>query len=174
MVPTKDGQLALQSGQPVTVVKTHPNNASSSWEYPATIIPCGKDDWIAVEAAWTLPDADVDGVRFIAGGKIIEFFSPTKRFNIFQVFAPGGEFTGIYANITAPTEVSLDEDGQPVLTWEDHWLDAVRLPDSTIKVLDEDEYRQSGIPESDPELNRAIRAALAELLEELSAGEWDG
>lgn len=174
MASAKSGPLALHSGQPVTIVKTHFNDERPRWEYPATVIPFDKGDWVAVEAAWGMPDTDVDGVRFVTGGKIIEYFSPTKRFNIFQVFGPSGEFTGIYANVTAPTRFSLDEDGLPVLTWEDHWLDAVRLPDGTMKVLDEDEYEQSGIPESNPELNRAIQAALADLLEELSAGEWDG
>lgn len=165
---------ALQAGQSVTIVKTHRDKELSHWEYPATVIPFDKGDWIAVEAAWGRPDADIDGVKFITGGKIREFFSPTKRYNIFQVFAPDGAFTGIYANITAPTSVDCDEDGRPVLTWEDHWLDAVRLPDGTIKVLDEDEYQESGIPDSNFELHHVIQQALAELLNELSAGQWDG
>lgn len=173
MASGKDQRLTLEVGQTVTVVKTHWNNHRPAWEYTGTVIPFDHDDWVAVEAHWGLPDTDVEGVRFITGGMIIEYFSPTKRFNIFQVFAPSGEFTGVYANITAPTEFSSDDNGQPVLTWEDHWLDVVRLPDGAIKVLDEEEYQQSGVPESEPDLDRAIRAALAELLDQLSAGEWD-
>lgn len=174
MISGKCNRPMLQSGQSVTVVKTHYNDERRQWEYPATVISFDRGDWIAVEAAWGRPDADVEGVRFITSGKINEYFSPTKRYNIFQVFAPSGEFTGIYANVTAPTRFSVDADGQPVLTWEDHWLDVVRLPDGTMKVLDEEEYQQSGVLESDPELNQAIQAALAELLETLSSGEWDG
>lgn len=171
--PVAEGWISLHAGQQVSIVKSHLNDSSRNWTYSGTIVPFHMDDWIAVEALWTMDDADVDGVQFITGGKIIEYFSPTKRFNIFQVFAPNGEFTGIYANITAPTRLSIDEFGQPVLTWEDHWLDVVRLPDGTIKVLDEDEYKESGIQESDPELDRDIQAALVELTAQLRAGIWD-
>lgn len=171
--PVTEDWMSLHVGQRVTVVKAHWKDSSHDWQYPGTIIPFQRDDWIAIEAEWTMPDADVDGVRFITGGKIIEYFSPTQRFNIFQVYAPDGRFTGIYANVTAPTQFRLDDVGQPVLTWEDHWLDIVRLPDGTLKVLDEDEYQETGIAHSDPTLDRTIRHALTELHQQLASGIWD-
>lgn len=170
--PDDDG-IALHAGMHVNVVKSHWNNVLPALSYSGTIVPCDWNDWIAVEAIWTLPDVDVGGVRFITGGRIIEYFPTFRRFNIFQVYAPSGEATGIYANVTAPLAITQDDAGEPVLTWEDHWLDVVKLPDRTIKVLDEDEYRASRIPETDPELARAIESALSELLAELRSGRWD-
>lgn len=168
------GWIAMHAGQSVTIVKTHWGSPEPNWTYEGVIVPHDRTgDWIAAEAPWGRDDADVDGVQFITGGKIIEYFSPTKRFNVFQVFAPNGDFTGIYANVTAPTVIAQNDAGKPVLTWEDHWLDVVRLPDGTMKVLDEDEYQQSGVPESDPELDKAIRSALDELVDQLGSGSWD-
>ena len=171
--PSSDGWMPLHSGQRATIIKTHQHDDSSDWTYSGIIIPSEKQNWIAVEAEWTLPDTDVEGVRFITGGKLVEFFSATNRFNVFQVFGPDGAFTGIYANVTAPTSLTRDEVGQPLLTWEDHWLDVVRLPDGTIKVLDEDEYQDAGIEQSHPELHQTIQGALSDLIEQLSLGEWD-
>lgn len=170
---TDTGWQSIHAGQLVTVAKTHWDSNDPVLEYSSIVVPCDRGDWIAVEAVWTMPEIDVDGVRFITGGKIIEYFSSSRRFNVFQVFDPSGKFTGIYANVTAPTRFSLDEVGQPVITWEDHWLDAVKLPNGEIKVLDEDELRDSRIAELDPELHREILSALDELLVELRSGIWN-
>ena len=174
LAPVSDeGWIAMHAGQVVTIEKAEFGSDKAVLSYPGVVVPFDRSDWLAFEAKWTMTDVDVDGVKFITGGKILEYFSASKRFNIFQVYAPNGEFSGIYANITAPTTLSLDDVGQPVITWEDHWLDAVKLPDGTIKILDEYEYESTGIPQSDPELHRQIMAALDELLEELRSGIWD-
>lgn len=171
--PGTENVIALHSGQAVLIVKSHLGSSEPDWTYRGVIVPHNHPgDWIAAEAQWGRDDADVDGVKFIRGGKIIEYFSTIRRFNVFQVFAPNGAFTGIYANITAPTLLELDSVGQPVLTWEDHWLDVVMLPDGTIKVLDEDEYEESGVAESNPALDAQIQKALSELLDELKTGTW--
>jgi phosphinothricin acetyltransferase len=173
LAPERDGESALRSGQEVIVVKTHWNDSGSSWKYPARVILCDREGWTAVEANWSRPNADVEGVRFVNGGRIVEYFSTSHRFNVFQVFGPSGEFTGIYANVTAPLELSVDEGGQPVLIWEDHWIDVIRLPDGTVKVLDEDEFAASGIQQSNPVLAAKILAAKDELLAQIEAGIWD-
>lgn len=166
--------VELRPGQSVTIAKTHWGSPEPDWTYDGVIVAHELlGDWVAAECAWGRDDADVDGLKFIRGGKILEFFSPTRRFNIFRVFAPNGDFTGIYANITAPTTIHLDETGQPIITWEDHWLDVVKLPDGTTNVLDEDEYAESGVAESEPQLDRDIRQAVADLLDELDSGIWD-
>ena len=165
--------IAIHSGQRVTVRKTHWNNDGDLWEYSAIVVGSSQDGWIAVEAMWTRPDADVEGLLFPQGGKIIEYFSTTERFNVFQVITPTGEFAGIYANVTAPTELTLEDNGEPVLCWEDHWLDVIKLPDGTIKVLDEDEFAQSGIEKNDPSLAAKIVAAKDELLRQIESGTWD-
>lgn len=174
LLPYRDNAwTALHAGQQLTVIKTHWNNDGPTLRYPAIVVPSDRADWIAVEAIWTLPDVDVEGVRFLTGGRITEFFSSTNRFNVFQVFAPSGEFTGLYANVTAPTVLSSDDVGQTVMTWEDHWLDVVKLPDGTIKVLDESEFAASGVDRTDPSLAAQIIAAKDELLGQIRAGIWD-
>lgn len=170
--PPADGWMEMHGGQAVTIAKTHWNDPEPILTYPAVVIPSFRDGWLAFEAMWTAPDANVEGVLFSTGGKIHEFFSSSKRYNVFQVFGCNGEFNGIYANITAPTVLSLNVVGQPVITWEDHWLDVVLLPDGSLKVLDEDEYAESGVSESHPDLHAQIMQALDELIAELRAGVW--
>ena len=168
-----DDWIALHSGQQVTIRKTHWNNEGDPWEYPATVTRSNHDGWIAVEAEWTLPDANVDGLIFPQGGKIIEYFSTSERFNIFQVFTPTNEFVGLYANVTAPTELVSGADGQPLLIWEDHWLDVIKLADGTIKILDEDDFAASEIENNDPSLAAKILAVKDELLRLIELGIWD-
>lgn len=165
--------VSIHSGQLVTIRKTHWKGEGDTWEYPATIVASGHDGWIAVEAEWTRPDADVDGLLFPQGGKIIEYFSTTHRFNVFQVYSPGGDFVGLYANVTAPTVLSVNDSDEPVLTWEDHWLDVIKRADGTIKVLDEDDFSASGIEKTDPPLAARILEAKDELLRQIKAGIWD-
>lgn len=164
----------LQPGSELIIVKTHYTPDRPDYQYPARMIQSDRPGWYAFEAEWALPDMDVDGILYETGGTLIEYFSPEKHFNIFYVFRRSGESSGFYANLTDLPTLEREDDGELTLTWIDCWLDVVRLPDGTIKVLDEDEYQESGVSESDPELDRAIQAALAELLEQLSAGEWDG
>lgn len=171
--PSTDPWIAMHGGQIITIAKTHWGQSKPLLTYRGVVVPFDRGDWMAFEAQWTSADADVEGVRFIQGGRILEYFSGSQRYNIFQVFAPDGEFTGIYANITAPATFSLDIVGQPVLTWEDHWLDVVMLPDRTLKVMDEDEYAASGVEESHPELHAQIMQALEQLMAELRAGTWN-
>jgi len=165
--------IGLHHGQGVTIAKTHWNKPTPEWTYAGTVVRCDRDELIAIEAEWTMPDADVEGVRFITGGKVLEFFSSSKPFNVFQVFGPNGAFTGIYANVTAPARLDLDEVGQPVITWEDHWLDVVRLPNGDMKVLDMDELEESGIRTTHPALHQQILQAMEDLLAELRSGIWD-
>lgn len=169
---SNDPWIGMSGGQIITIAKTHWGQPDPVLTYRGTLLPFDRDDWMAFEALWTSPDVDVEGVLFLQGGKILEYFSKSRRYNVFQVFAPDGTFTGIYANITAPATLSLDIVGQPVLTWEDHWLDVVMLPDGSLNVLDEDEYAESGVPESHPELHAQILQALDELMAELRAGIW--
>lgn len=173
LLDTAGDWMALHAGQRVNVVKTHWNGTGEAWEYPAVVVDSHREGWIAVEALWTSANADVEGVHFITGGRIIEYFSTTERFNVFQVFGPSGEFTGIYANVTAPTTLSMNESGIPVLTWEDHWLDVIKLPDGSVKVLDEDEFASSGIEKNELSLASKIVAAKDELVRQIESGAWD-
>ncbi|MCO5218546.1 MAG: arsinothricin resistance N-acetyltransferase ArsN1 [Thermomicrobiales bacterium] len=160
----------LTNGQHLMVTKTHCRDEKPPIRYSCQVVPCNRGDWIAIRAEWELADTVVAGIRFENGGELIEYFSPTKLYNVFCVHDRAGALTGLYCNVTAPIVIS--DDGHE-LVWEDRWLDAVKLPDGTITILDEDEYEASGIPSSDPALDLEIRTALEDLLESLRRGDWD-
>lgn len=160
----------MGNGRSITIVKTHPGSVKPPIRYVAHPVCCERPGWLAYSAEWTLPDMVVDGVRYETGGELIEYFSLNTLYNVFRVHDRAGVVTGLYCNVTAPVEIS--DDGCE-LVWEDRWLDAVKLPDGTIAILDEDEYEASGIPTSDPLLDQEIRTALRELVESLRRGDWD-
>jgi predicted RNA-binding protein associated with RNAse of E/G family len=137
------------------------------------VVSSSRPGWLALEAFWAMEDATIDGVRYERGGLMREYFSPAERFNVFQVFGRDGKPGGVYANITAPTRLELDQHGRLELVWEDHWLDVVKDPDGTVVVLDEAELDQSGLDASHPTLATQIRLAKDKVLEQFEAGIWD-
>lgn len=161
---------AFHAGQQITIVKHHSGDERPPIRYLGRVLPCDRGEWIAVSAEWTLPDMVASGIRYETGGELIEYFSPTRLYNVFRVHDRAGKVTGLYCNITAP--ISATDNGS-TLIWTDRWLDVVKLPDGSIAILDEDEYQATGIPTNDPVLDREIRNALSELVESLRRGDWD-
>lgn len=172
--PEPAGWHSVHIGQRIMVHKTGFESTSTPVVYEAEIVSVIDDGWFVVSAIWTLPDSDVAGLKFETGARLVEYFSPTRRFNIFRVYDRQGTVTGLYGNVTAPARMEVDPDGTPTLIWEDQWLDVVQLPDGSIQILDENEYVATGIPDSNPELDFEIRSALQDLIEELGSGKWLG
>lgn len=163
----------LVPGSRIQVVKEHWHDEGNRLNYPAIVIESLHSGWVAAEAEWSLGDFEISGVQFEHGSVIIEYFSATEHFNVFQVFRRDGSSGGIYANVAAPARLELDQHGDLVLVWEDLWLDVVKGQDGIVSTLDEEELASSGVEEANPLLAARIRAAAQQLLNEIEAGVWD-
>ena len=156
----------LRVGTALTVVKLAPDG-SEVVRYPGVVMEAGvPPPWLAVRARWVNRAVALDGLRFEPGDTLHEFFSPADRFNVFSVFAPGGELRGWYANVTHPA--ALDPRTRPpTLTWHDLYLDVIGLPGGAVAIRDEDELVASGLGERQPALAAAIAAARDEVVARL-------
>ncbi len=153
----------LPPGTPLEIVKVAPDGAVAA-RYPGTVIAASvPSPWLAMHATWVSRVVELNGLRFVPGDSLHEYFSPRHPFNAFAVFAPGGRLRGWYANVTHPAALDTRTD-PPRLVWHDLYLDVVGLPDGTAAVRDEDELAASLLAERDPPLAAAILAAGDELL----------
>ncbi len=153
----------LPLGAPLEIVKIAPDGAVAA-RYPGTVMAAdAPPPWLAVRATWVSRIVELDGLRFVPGDTLHEYFSPRHPFNAFAVFAPDGRLRGWYANVTHPAALDARTD-PPRLVWHDLYLDVVGLPDGTEVVRDEDELVASSLMERDPPLAAAILAARDELL----------
>jgi predicted RNA-binding protein associated with RNAse of E/G family len=150
------------------VVKLDPAGTEVA-RYPAVVIAAGAPPpWVAVRATWVSRSHNLNGLRFIAGDRLHEFFSPRHPFNVFSVWSPDGTLRGWYANVTYPSR--LDAETTPyTLYWHDLYLDVVALPDGRAVVRDEDELAEAALATADPALHAAILAARDELLRRVAA-----
>ena len=153
----------LLPGTRLQIVKLAPDGTVAARD-PGEVIEAGAPPpWVAVRATWVSRPHNLDGLLFIAGDRLHEFFSPAHPFNVFSVFAPDGALRGWYANVTYPALLDPTTD-PPTLTWHDLYLDVVALPDGTTVVRDEDELAEADLASSDPDLHAAILAARDDLL----------
>ncbi len=119
---------AVPTGAQLKVVKLAPDGATAA-TYPATsMATAAPAPWIALSAVWTHGFVDLDGLRFVPGDQLVEYFSPRDPYNAFVVYAPDGALRGWYANVTYPAALER-RDGRWTLTWHDLYVDLVMLPD---------------------------------------------
>ncbi|MCC6314748.1 MAG: DUF402 domain-containing protein [Thermomicrobiales bacterium] len=141
-------------------------------EYPGSIVPeAAPPPWLCVQATWTRAPVTLDGLSFVPGDTLLEYFSPTEWFNVFAVHAPDGSLRGWYANVVYPTDFDPTTD-PPTLGWRDLYLDVIALPDGRRALRDEDELRDAGIARRDPELYERILTGRAAILQRLDAGAF--
>jgi uncharacterized protein DUF402 len=153
----------------VTVIKLAPDGKEAA-RYPGEVVAFYQSEhWIVVRATWTYRQVDLDGLSFMPGDELLEWFSPDHPFNAFAVNSPGGDLRGWYANVTYPTRLD-DSTSPPLLVWHDLYLDLVGLPDGTVTLRDEDELLASGLRETDPQLYKRITEASAELSRRFELG----
>ncbi|AXE84815.1 DUF402 domain-containing protein [Streptomyces sp. Go-475] len=121
---------------------------------------------IAVRAPWAGSGVrDFGFVRFEPGDVFTEYYWRDRWYAVKEVRSATGALKGWYCDITRPAERS-----GPELVVEDLDLDLWRSADGTdVRRLDEDEFAESGLAESDPEAASAALAALDEL-ESLARG----
>ncbi|WP_405579997.1 DUF402 domain-containing protein [Streptomyces sp. NBC_01092] len=115
---------------------------------------------IAVRAPWSGAGVrDFGFVRFAPGDVFTEYYWRDRWYAVKEVRAATGALKGWYCDITRPATLSGGE-----LVVEDLDLDLWRSADGTdVRRLDEDEFAESGLAESDPEAAAAAMAALDEL-----------
>ncbi|MDC0768841.1 DUF402 domain-containing protein [Streptomyces sp. HD] len=115
---------------------------------------------IAVRAPWSGAGVrDFGFVRFEPGDVFTEYYWRDRWYAVKEVRDSAGALKGWYCDITRPATLSGAE-----LVVEDLDLDLWRSADGTdVRRLDEDEFAESGLAESDPEAAAAALAALDEL-----------
>jgi hypothetical protein len=121
---------------------------------------------VAVRAPWAGSGVrDFGFVRFEPGDVFTEYYWRDRWYAVKEVRSATGALKGWYCDVTRPARRSGAE-----LVVEDLDLDLWRSADGTdVRRLDEDEFAESGLGESDPEAARAALAALDEL-ESLARG----
>lgn len=153
----------LPVGTELRIVKLSPEGDEVT-TYPGWVIDGGAPEpWIATRADWVRKVVEMDGLEFIPGDRLHEFFSPMHPFNMFSVWSPEGRLRGWYANVTHPSR--LDTSTTPItLYWHDLYLDVIGLPDGTCVVRDEDELEASDLESSEPALHSLILKTRDDLL----------
>jgi hypothetical protein len=121
---------------------------------------------VAVRAPWAGSGVrDFGFVRFEYGDVFTEYYWRDRWYAVKEVRSATGVLKGWYCDVTRPAVRS-----GPELVVEDLDLDLWRSADgSDVRRLDEDEFAESGLAETDPEAARAALAALDEL-ESLARG----
>ncbi|AMW09570.1 RNA-binding protein [Streptomyces qaidamensis] len=121
---------------------------------------------VAVRAPWAGSGVrDFGFVRFESGDVFTEYYWRDRWYAVKEVRSATGALKGWYCDITRPAVRSGSE-----LVVEDLDLDLWRSADGTdVRRLDEDEFAESGLAETDPEAARAALTALDEL-ESLARG----
>jgi hypothetical protein len=127
--------------------------------YPAELI--GDDgNHVTVRAAWAGEGVrDFGFVRFEPGDVFTEHYWRDRWYAVKEVRTADGTLKGWYCDITRPAVRSGAE-----LVVEDLDLDLWRSADGTdVLRLDEDEFAESGLEQTDPEAAGAAVTALDEL-----------
>ena len=158
---------SLAPGTSLMVVKLAPDGSEVT-RYPGVVLASpAPAPWLGVAAQWVNRRVDLDGLAFIPGDTLHEYFSPNDRFNVFAVFAPTGRWRGWYANVTYPARLNAATD-PPTLSWHDLYVDVVVLPDGRVVIRDEDELAAAGLAKRDPALHTTILATRDTILEQVA------
>ena len=161
----------LPPGTVLTIVKRAPDGSEVA-RYAGEVIEAGAvSPWVAIRATWVSREYNLNGLRFVKGDTLHEFFSPVHLFNVFSIFSATGTLRGWYANVTHPARLDLTTT-PPTLTWHDLYVDVVALPDGTVTVRDEDELAGARLAESEPLLHQMIVEARDEMLRRIHAREF--
>jgi hypothetical protein len=159
---------SLAPGAKLTIVKLAPDGQQVA-RYTGQVLTPFSDGWVVAAADWTLRPIALDGLEFLPGDRLWEWFSPRFPFNAFAVFASDGHLRGWYGNVTHLARLDSTTT-PPTLFWHDLYLDLVGLPDGRFTLRDEDELAASELAKRDPGLYQTIMEARDELVRRFSAG----
>jgi protein associated with RNAse G/E len=94
-----------------------------------------------------------------AGTASLEYFWTDRLYNVFELSEPSGRFRGFYCNLALPAQF----DGA-TLSYVDLDIDIAVAPDSSIRILDEDEFGENSRHLSYPaDLITCVRNSVKEL-----------
>ena len=100
---------------------------------------------ITIEACFDRSDVQFFELTFREGDHFIETYYTDRWFNIFEIHdAADDHLKGWYCNITRPARIK-----QGHIYAEDLALDLLVTPDGRLRVLDEDEFEEIDLGESD-------------------------
>ncbi len=100
---------------------------------------------ITIEARFDRSDVQFFGLTFREGDRFIETYLTDRWFNIFEIHdADDDHLKGWYCNITRPARIE-----QGHIYAEDLALDLLVYQDGRVRVLDEDEFEEMELSESD-------------------------
>lgn len=109
--------------------------------YVGTIID-HYDQYILVEAFFDFDEITQNDFTLIRGDKFLEVYSPTKWFNIFEIFkGQSSQIKGWYCNITTPAIIKSSS-----IEYIDLAIDLLVYPNSEQRILDIDEFQMLNIP----------------------------
>ena len=123
-------------------------------------------EYVLLHARWTMPTVDLGVLCFEPQDVLLEYFYPTRWYNVFALYTPTGTLKGWYCNLARPARLH-----PAAVESDDLLLDLVVLPEPrTLHLLDADEYAAWGLAQHDPAAHAAVQAALAELSTRAQAG----
>lgn len=119
-------------------------NGEEVLKYPGNLVE-QTDSSIRVQALFDRDNVAVGSLLLSRGDTFIETYYFNRWYNTFAVFEnESGRFKGWYCNITRPARA----EGKHIYA-EDLALDLVVRPDGSHEILDQDEFKDLEIPESD-------------------------
>ena len=143
-VEGQGGWNTLAPGTGVEIAKLHADGNESTRYAGVVLAGAEHPDWVVIAAQWTRSPVHLDGLDFVPGDSLREYFSNTHWFNVFEVIAPDGKTRGWYANVTYPSWMD-ERQGVTTVYWHDLIVDLVVLPDGVMTVRDEDELEEANI-----------------------------
>ena len=127
----------------ITVHKLNEHGVEA-FTYSGTLIALQETN-LTLEACFELSEVEFFGLTLREGDRFIETHYTDHWFNIFEIHDAGDDhLKGWYCNITRPARIE-----QGHIYTEDLALDLLVFPDSGVRVLDEDEFENIDISDSD-------------------------
>ncbi len=120
---------------------------------------------LVIEAVFQAGHRDLGYVVFEMGDLFFEFYYFQRWFNIEQVYSTDGDLKGWYCNIAMPPAISDYE-----ISFVDLAADVFVYPDGRYLLLDQEEFEADIRDLYPPEVGRAARDGLAELLSWIEQG----
>lgn len=145
-------------------VKKHDAQGQFVWAYEGELIGRTAVS-LTINAIFQREDMDLGFAIFKKGDRFIEHFYADRWYNIFALYdRDNGHHKGWYCNICRPAQLLNN-----AVVYDDLALDLWVNADGTYQVLDEDEFAQLTIPQTDAQqaqeaLNALITMAQLETL----------
>jgi protein associated with RNAse G/E len=129
------------------------------WQYEGVVLERG-ENWLCLQARYNGPESDWGFVQFIPGDLFTEWFYADRWYNIFRI-EDDTRLKGWYCNITRPAQLS-----DISVSAEDLALDVFVTPDGEFRLLDEDEFAELDLNDTDQEAALAAVETLRTLVSE--------